>query len=427
MRTIKIRPTPDQARFHSLTCKYPAFVGGFGVGKSETMANQAFMDATHSPDALIGLYEPTYDLVRLIMAPRMEEKLTDYGIRYKYNKSENVIYTSSNQIGDFILRTLDNPARIVGYQTYRSHVDEIDTLKEDHAAEAWNKIIARNRQNIGANSFNRVSAYTTPEGFRFVYKRWVKQASDMYQMVQASTLGNPFLPDDYVQSLRETYPENLIEAYINGDFVNLTSGTVYPQFDRQLNNSTEEYQHGEPIHIGMDFNVGRMCAVVYVQRGGKPHAVGEFIDAYDTPEMIKLIKQRYWSETSAGEFDKINEIYVYPDSSGKNRKSVGASETDISLLKKAGFIVKAKSANPPVKDRVNAMNAAFCNSKGERTLMINTKLCPHYTEKLEQQVYDKNGQPEKDGTEDVNDAGGYYIAYEYPIIKPLWTGGFKMR
>lgn len=427
MRTIKIKPTPDQARFHALQCKYPAFVGGFGVGKSETMANQAFMDATHSPNALIGLYEPTYDLVRLIMAPRMEEKLIDFGVRYKYNKSENVIYTSSNQIGDFILRTLDNPARIVGYQTYRSHVDEIDTLKEDHAREAWNKIIARNRQSIGENSFNRVSAYTTPEGFRFVYKRWVKQRSAMYEMVQASTLGNPFLPEDYVDSLRETYPDNLIEAYINGDFVNLSSGTVYPQFSRAENNSDEEYQQGESIYIGMDFNVGRMCAVVYVQRNGKAHAVDEFINAYDTPNMIQLIKQKYWRETSQGEFDKLNNIYIYPDSTGKNRKSVGAGETDISLLKSAGFTVKAKTQNPPVKDRVNAMNAALCNSKGERVLFVNTRLCPHYTEKLEQQVYNDRGEPEKDGTEDVNDAGGYYIAYEYPIIKPMWTGGFKMR
>ncbi|WP_241650783.1 hypothetical protein, partial [Rosenbergiella collisarenosi] len=74
-----------------------------------------------------------YDLIRLILAPRMEDKLSEYGIRYKYNKSENIIYTASPGIGDFVLRTLDNPARIVGYESYRSHIDEIDTLKEQHA------------------------------------------------------------------------------------------------------------------------------------------------------------------------------------------------------------------------------------------------------------------------------------------------------
>ncbi|MBC8949416.1 oxidoreductase [Xenorhabdus sp. TS4] len=52
------------------------------------------------------MYEPTYDLIRLILAPRMEEKLSEYGVRYKYNKSENIIYTATSGIGDFVLRLL---------------------------------------------------------------------------------------------------------------------------------------------------------------------------------------------------------------------------------------------------------------------------------------------------------------------------------
>ena len=231
MRTITIRPTQPQADFHALNCKHPAFVGGFGTGKSETLANQALMDASHSSSALIGIYEPTYDLVRLIIAPRIQEKLTQHGIRYKYNKSENIVYTSSNQFGDFIFRTMDNPARIVGYETYTSHLDELDTLKKDNAADVWQKVMARNRQKLpeyGSETYNRVSAYCTPEGFNFMYDRWVMNKNDNYQMIQASTLSNPFLPDDYVETLTASYPDELISAYINGEFTNLTSGTILP-------------------------------------------------------------------------------------------------------------------------------------------------------------------------------------------------------
>ena len=70
-----------------MTCKYPLFVAGFGSGKSEAMINQAIMDASGSPDALIALYEPTYDLVRLILAPRLCEKLELHGIKYQYNNN----------------------------------------------------------------------------------------------------------------------------------------------------------------------------------------------------------------------------------------------------------------------------------------------------------------------------------------------------
>lgn len=407
MRTATIRPTPDQFKFHQLECKYPAFIGGFGVGKSETMANQAFMDASHSASALIGLYEPTYDLVRLIMAPRMEEKLASYGVSYKYNKSENIIYTGSSGFGDFILRTLDNPARIIGYETYRSHIDELDTLKTDHAQEAWNKIIARNRQKPKGldEVFNRASVYTTPEGFRFVHKRWAVDGGDNYDYVQASTLSNPFLPEDYVQSLRDTYPAGLIDAYINGLFVNLTSGTVYSSFNRANNHTDKEIKEKEPLIIGQDFNVTNMCSVVYVKREGKFYAVDELAGIYDTPALIETIKDRY----------NQHHITIYPDASGDSRKTVNASTSDIALLKKAGFTVKVRSKNPFVKDRLMAMNAALDKCE----LMVNTKKCPEYTRCLEQQAYDKNGEPDKQaGFDHMNDAGGYVIAYELPIRKP---------
>ena len=372
------------------------------------MANQAFMDATHSSDALIGLYEPTYDLIRLIMAPRMEEILSMYGIRYKYNKSENIIYTSSSQIGDFILRTMDNPARIVGYETYRAHCDEIDTLKEAHALEAWIKIIARNRQSPEGivNPFNRVSAYSTPEGFKFMYKTWAKDPKPSYKMIQASTLSNPFLPDDYVDSLRESYPAQLIDAYLNGEFVNLTAGTIYIQYTNENESAEVVTKKDRTLYIGMDFNVQHMAARVFVYRDNIPHCVDEFNELYDTSDMIEHIKMRYPDK----------KIIVYPDASGKNRKTVGADETDIKLLKNAGFMVKAKESNPRVRTRINSVNAMFCNAKGERRLFVNKTTCPVTHDELTQQVYNDKGEPDKTaGKDHGNDAFGYFIAYEHGI------------
>ena len=432
MRTVTIRPTQPQADFYSLTCKHPAFIAGFGTGKSETMANQAFMDASHSSTALIGLYEPTYDLVRLIMAPRMEEKLQEYGIRYKYNKSENIIYTSHGNFGDFILRTLDNPSRIIGYETYRAHVDEIDTLKEEKAIECWNKIIARNRQTPKGidKPFNRVSAYSTPEGFKFVYKYWKKKPRAGYQMIQASTLSNPFLPDDYVETLKNTYPPQLIAAYIEGKFTNLTIGTIYTCYDRKLNDTSRVAEEHDHLHIGMDFNVGKMSAIVHVEDNVNIHdlideknlsankenygsrenikitsAVYEFLGLLDTPEMIKAIQNKYPDRR----------ITIYPDASGKNRKSNNASETDISLLKKE-FRVVNYSCNPFVKDRIASVQGLLCNANQLRRYYISEVNCPETCESLEQQVYNNQGEPDKKHDADhPNDALGYYINSQFGI------------
>lgn len=416
MRTLKIRATEPQARFLRLPHKYRLFCAGFGAGKSEAMANAAMIDACDASDALIGMYAPTYDLVRRITAPRIMLKLTEHGIAHTYNKSENVIFTSAPRFGDFILRTLDNPERIVGYETYQAHCDELDTLQKEHARKAWNQVIARNRQTPTgvADPFNRTSAYTTPEGFRFCHERWVTQRTDSYGMVQAASYTNPFLPRDYIDSLRETYASELVEAYIEGRFVNLTSGTVYNAYDRDRCRSTETIKPEEPLFIGQDFNVGAMASTVYAKRPNGWHAVDQLTGVYDTPALIKLLAERY-----AG-----HKLTIYPDASGNSRKTVNASESDISLLKAAGHIVKVNDSNPRVKDRILSVNAAFTAGK----LWVNDRKCPDVVSCFEQQAYDKNGEPDKSGGFDhQNDASGYPIVFEMPVVKPETPIAINLR
>ena len=405
---LKIKATKPQADFLTLTNKYRLFCAGYGAGKSEAMANAALMDACQSSDALIACYAPTFDLVRLITAPRITQKLDGHGVRYNYNKSENIIYTSSPRWGDFVLRTMDNPERIVGYEAYRSHCDELDTLKFEHAKDVWNKVVSRNRQRPKSiiNPLNQVSAYTTPEGFRFAHWRWVLNKTDDYGMIQAASYTNPYLPDDYIDSLRATYPDELVSAYVEGQFVNMTAGTVYNSYDRNRCRSSETIKQSEPLFIGQDFNVGQMASTVYVKRPNGWHAVDELTGIYDTPSLIETINERYSG----------HHVTIYPDASGTSRKTVNASTSDIALLRQAQFVVKAPSKNPPVKDRIMAVNQSFSAGK----LWVNDRKCPSVASCLEQQSYDKNGEPDKQSGDDhQNDATGYPIAYEMPVRRPM--------
>lgn len=404
---IKLRLTEPQSKFIQMDCRHPLFVAGFGAGKTETMVCSAVGDAAHSASALIGMYAPTYDLIRLITAPRLCAKLSDLGVPHKHNKAENIIYTSYPRYGDFILRTMENPARIVGYETYRAHADELDTLKEDAARLVWNAIIARNRQRPDgvADPRNRVSAYTTPEGFRFVYDRWVRKGGDEYQIIQAPTLSNPFLPDGYVENLRNSYPPELIDAYLEGRFVNLTSGTVYRNYDREKHRSDEAIIENEPLHIGQDFNVNNMTSVVMVKRGDAYHAVDELVGILDTPQLVISLQERY----------RGHQITIYPDASGDSRKTVNASTSDIALLRKAGFIVRVDASNPRVKDRILAMNSAYSSGR----FYVNDIKAPTFAEAQEQQAYDKNGEPDKTtGHDHPNDAAGYAIVKLLPVLRP---------
>lgn len=417
-----------QAKFLAMPHKFKAYIAGFGSGKTWVGCGGICKGIWEFPKVNQGYFAPTYPQIRDIFYPTVEEVAHDWGLNVKVNESNKEVhfYAGRQYRGTTICRSMEKPETIVGFKIGNALVDELDVLKKDKAQKAWRKIIARMRYRV-AGLRNGIDVTTTPEGFKFVWQQFVKEVREkpelatLYGMVQASTFDNEAnLPPDYIASLMGSYPAELIKAYLNGQFTNLTSGTIYHQFDRRLNNSDEVEQHGESLYIGMDFNVGKMAGIVHVLRLGLPHAVTEIINAYDTPDMIRIIKERFWLYDGE-DYRKVREVYIYPDASGDSRKSNNASKTDIAQLQDAGFNVVVDNANPPVKDRINSMNGMFCNARGERRYRVNVKRCPVYTECLEQQVWDeKTGEPDKKSDNDhPNDAAGYYIHKTFPIIKPV--------
>jgi hypothetical protein len=401
---VQVSLTAPQFDFVEAPEQFPAFVGGFGSGKTHAGIWRALSRKLAYPKQNVAYYLPTYDLVSRMAFPRFEETLSDAGLPFRINKNEAVV--DIEECGSIIMRTMDNPARIVAYEVADSIADELDTLTVDKARDVWNKIISRNRQKKPDGSLNTVGVATTPEGFRFVYERWQKNPAPGYRLIKASTMSNAAnLPEGYIDSLRASYPSNLLAAYLDGEFVNLTAGSVYPEFDRTLNASTETIKADEPLHIGMDFNVGQMAAVVHVLRDGDPHAVDELTGILDTPAMIAAIKGRYVGHA----------VFVYPDASGNSRKSNNASESDIALLRAARFTVLVAPSNPAVKDRVLSFNQMI-HSDGRRRYRVNVDKCPGLVECLEKQAYDKNGEPDKSsGLDHENDAAGYFVFYRYPV------------
>ena len=399
---VRARGTIPQVQLANSTARFPAMVAGFGAGKTQALMLRT-LKLIFGEGQDIAYYLPSYPLVRTIAYPRFGEMFDSLGVSYQLNKHEHTIQVNGKMI---IFRTMDNPDAIVGYEVGDSMVDELDTLPKDKARDAWNKIIARNRQKKSAG-INTVAVGTTPEGFRFVYEKWSKNPTESYELIRASTYSNQAnLPDGYIEALEETYPSNLLQAYLMGEFVNLTAGVVYTNYDRKLCGTDAVAQEHEPLHIGMDFNVNNMAASIHVMRGGKGYAVDEIIGAADTPAVINIIKARYPN----------NPVIVYPDASGAATSSTNASMSDIKMLKNAGFTMNAPRKNGRIKDRVAAVNKALCDPKGNRMYYVNVDKCPNIALGLEQQAYDKNGEPDKTGGFDhMNDATGYFIVRQFPI------------
>jgi len=417
--------------------KAVAFVAGFGSGKTFVLVLKLIATKLKYPEADILYICPVFSMMRDILIPTLDEILLPTNIGYKINKTTGEILFDVG--GRIIVKSADDPSKIIGMNVVAVFIDELDTLSTTKAKEIWIKAIARARKTIQkkdedgnllfkengdpANIVNQLFVATTPEGYRFVYERFKKDKPDNYVLIQASTRENKHLPDDFVTNLEAIYPKELISAYLDGEFTNLTSGSVFSDFDREECDSSEVYRQHEPLHVGVDFNVLGISAVVYAKRAslsdqGKEIkgydyndketivAIDHLQKVQDTPQLIDLLTQKY----------PTSHITCYPDASGASTSTKGATVSDISILKQAGFACKYPKRNPNIMNRVLASNSAFRNG----LVKVNVDKCTDFADSLEQQVFDpRTEMPEKNngpGTiDDITDSGTYIIHFLFPV------------
>lgn len=385
-------------------------LGGYGAGKSKGKAFK-HLDLCFHNQGFVSLYgSPTFPEVLNTGIPDFEMALEMSGVPYKFTRSPHPRFDlefKPGQLTKVLCMSMENWRRWRGLNLSHATLDEIDTMKPLDAKQCWEMALSRLR----AGNILQLVGTTTPEEFGFCYERFHQQAKPGRRIIHAKTTDNFFLPESFVESLLENYTEAQVRAYVMGEFVNTKSDRVYYTFDRRLNASDIRLHDARDakadLHIGVDFNVGAMSAITHVvDEDDCPIAVDEILGSRDTPSLIKAIEEKYhWSDN----------VIIYPDSSGKNRSSKGASLTDIRLFQDAGFYCNYPKANPRIKDRVNSMNAQFCNSKSVRRYLVSILDCPGYVESLEKQGYGLDGLPEKGKFDGPLDAGGYFISRMYGV------------
>ena len=121
-------------------------------------------------------------------------------------------------------------------------------------------------------------------------------------------------------------------------------------------------------------------------------------------------------------------LFVYGDASGAHLQTTGG-RSDYSIIREffrnlPGFDMRliVPAANPPVRDRVNALNARLTNARGERHLYVNPG-CTELIADLEQVAY-KPGSSQLDKDRDsarthASDALGYYVWQDFRLVERI--------
>ena len=251
----------------------------------------------------------------------------------------------------------------------------------------------------------------TPNSFDHLYDYYLRGQSDTdWKSWQFTTLQGGFVPEEEIERAKSTMDEPTFKTEFLADFVSTGNRAAY-NFDRKVHVKQAE-ELTEDIWFGMDMNVDYMTACLGCSYSdGTIHYFHEIrLSNSNTDEMAREMKK-----IAPG-------ITVYPDATGSAR-STTSNKSDHQILRDHGFNVISRKNNPPIIDRLNALNRMLTDANGKVRMTVDPK-CIHLIKDLEQVQRSRDGKIDK--VKDISlthalDACSYYIALKHPVVQRIAT------
>lgn len=251
-----------------------------------------------------------------------------------------------------------------------AYVDELDELDTQTAMAVVKSINDRCRQQIDGFRTPFMAYTTSSQGLKGTYQTIMhfQKSGIGYVLMRARTKDNIFLPKDYVANMYSIYNEKEIACLLEGQFVSIDSGLIFPDYHKDKNLlDTDLYDYvrdnsENTVYIGQDFNGFGNNAIAFAIINGCIVAIKdyEFPDIRRAPEVFRY------------DFPN-NKIVWIPDMTYKEHFVEFKKE-----LRVFNINIAYRSCNPLVGDRNFACNKLFIAERlficpmckdTERTLM----------------------------------------------------------
>ena len=404
---------PSQQRFKDCKARFKGFSGPIGSGKSMALC-QEVLRLSYENAGRTGLVgAPTYPMLRDSTLASLTEVLHDNKVSFELNRSEFVL-TLKDSGSRILLRSVEEFERLRGTNLAWFGIDELTYVPEG----AWLRLEGRLRD----PKAKRLSGFAvwTPKGFDWVYRRFIANPNEAYEVVLAKPFENEHILSqvpDFYERLRSSYDEGFYRQEVLGDYLNSRGGMVYSAFRREANVEAQEIDPALPVFWALDFNVDPMCSVVVQIYRGQVRVLDEIVLGRATTEDACLEFAKRFGLPQSG-------IVIYGDASGAAMQTSGY--TDYSIIgtffrtRAARYSMKVPRANPAVRDRVNLLNAKLKNANGETGLWIDPK-CRELIADLEQVTYKEDSlaiDKDKDRRRThLSDALGYLVWQEHETVR----------
>ena len=380
----------DDSRFRVL-------ITGRRFGKTYLAINELAKFASQ-PNKKVWYVAPSYRQAKAICWGVLKEKMIQHKWVKSINHSDLTITLKNNS--QITLRGSDNENSLRGVGLHFLVMDEF----ADTSKETWYEVLRPTLSDTKGHALFCGS----PRGFgNWSYELYKQgETNKDWASFKYTTLEGKQVSEDEIEQAKQDLDLRTFQQEYEATFVNY-SGMIYYNFSRDKNIVDKYNKNTGILHIGLDFNVDPMSAVVCVIENDRIFVIDEVqIYSSNTNEMCEEIRTRY----------KNVQILVYPDPSAKQRKTSAGGLTDLAILKNNGFDVRCRSTAPLVRDRINAVNSKLKNVNGKSSLFI-VKSCKNAIKSIERQIYKEGTHiPDKDsGYDHMNDALGYLVEYNFPL------------
>jgi hypothetical protein len=407
---IPYEPLPSQRRFHRMRARFKGFSGPVGSGKSAALCHEAIRLAFMNPGRMGLVGAPTYPMLKDATQRALLEFLEEARLVFDHNKSESYI-TIAEAGAKILLRSMEEYERLRGTNLAWFGLDELTYTHE----EAWTRLEGRLRD-PKANELCGFAVWT-PKGRDWVWRRFIGEPVEGYEMIRAQPFENRFLLNavpDFYERLRHSYGDKFFEQEVMGAYVDNDQDRVYEAFRREDHLHTAKPDPNRPLLWALDFNVDPMSSVVVQRVGHDLFVLDEIVISRATTEQACREFQNRFGNHAAG-------LMIYGDASGNHRQTTGLSDYQVirEFMKHHGLRVhgyKVPAANPPVRDRLQLMNARLRNAAGEIRLKVDAR-CKELIRDFEEVRYvastsliDKDRDPRRTH---LSDALGYLVWQEF--------------
>jgi hypothetical protein len=239
-----------------------------------------------------------------------------------------------------------------------------------------------------------------------------------WSLYEYTTLEGENVPPEEVEAARRELDPRTFKIEFEAKFEAL-GGLVASEFSND-NIQRLDDDPKQPLLIGLDFNCTPLTAVFAVIRDNRLCVFSELVLAGSstTWDMSDAINARFGLE---------REKHACPDPTGARQQTSGVGMSDHAILRRSGIKVFASRGWNTVKDKINAVNAAFRTADGERHCFIDPS-CKHLLRSLRTLGYAPGSDmPNKKlGVDHAFDALGYLCLEKFSLLKGR-QGGTSFR